>query len=103
MDIMEVRKDASFVVYTTRNTVRTWRIDLKVVSTVKTSGEPAKWQYTIYDDENLIAAVGKISGRREEALAGACGVVEELDRYEETNSLMDEMSENLNPPVKRSK
>jgi len=36
-------------------------------------------------------------------LAGACGVVEELDRYEETNSLMDEMSENLNPPVKRSK
>lgn len=82
MDIMEVRKDASFVVYTTRNTVRTWRIDLKVVSTVKTSDEPVKWQYTIYNDENLITAVGKISGRREEALSVACGVVEELDRDE---------------------
>ncbi len=86
MDLTELHNGIS---YETRNTVRTWTINLfsPVEDAPATTGEPALWQYVIYDDEDLIVETDFYSKRREDTLAFACSVIAILeDQARETDS-----------------
>ncbi len=99
MDIMEIHKGIS---YETMNTERKWGIELYSPDedAPETTGEPALWRYVIYDDENIIVATDYYNKHREDTLAFACHIVEELEaegRYVLTTEAMDRITESLNP------
>jgi len=86
MDLTELYNGIS---YETRNTVRTWTINLHSPDedAPATTGEPALWRYVIYDDEDLIVETDFYSKRREDTLAFACTVIAKLeDQAQETDS-----------------
>ena len=99
MDIMEVHKGIS---YETMNTERKWIINLHSPDedAPEITGEPAYWRYVIYDDEDIIVATDFYNKHREDTLAFACRIIEELEaegRYVLTTDDMDRITESLNP------
>ena len=99
MDIIEVHKDTC---YETKTTDRTWRIELYPpdADAPETPEEPALWRYAVIDVENIIVATDYCSKHREDTLAFACRIVEELEaegRYVLTTEAMDRITESLNP------